>query len=71
VHQIYSAMQVGQDKHGMQTLNQALYGLYQKRIISLEEAIGNSQEPDELRNMLEGKAIVPGAQRRGFSAGGG
>src|SRR3954454_15659903 len=25
VHQIYSAMQVGQDKHGMQTLNQALY----------------------------------------------
>ena len=63
MHQIYSSMQVGQEKHGMQTLNQALYGLYQKRIISFEEAIGHSQEPDELRNMLEGKTLVPGARR--------
>src|SRR5216684_980953 len=30
VHQIYSSMQVGQDKFGMQTLNQSLFGLYQK-----------------------------------------
>jgi twitching motility protein PilT len=63
VHQIYSAMQVGQEKHGMQTLNQALYGLYQRRVISLDEAIGSSQEPDELRNMLEGKTAVPGVRR--------
>jgi twitching motility protein PilT len=63
VHQIYSAMQVGQEKHGMQTLNQALYGLYQRRVISLDEAMGNSQEPDELRNMLEGKTAVPGVRR--------
>jgi twitching motility protein PilT len=64
VHQMYSAMQVGQEKHGMQTLNQSLYALYQKRIISLEEAIGHSQEPDELRSMLEGKTPVAGAHRR-------
>src|SRR5689334_4206949 len=63
VHQIYSAMQVGQEKHGMQTLNQALYGLYQRRVISFDEAIGSSQEPDELRNMLEGKTVVPGAAK--------
>ena len=62
LHQIYSAMQVGQDKHGMQTLNQSLYALYQQRLITLEEAIGHSQEPDELRNMLEGKTAIP---RRG------
>jgi twitching motility protein PilT len=64
VHQMYSAMQVGQEKHGMQTLNQSLYALYQKRVISLEEAIGHSQEPDELRSMLEGKTPVVGAHRR-------
>src|SRR5438309_1204665 len=59
VHQIYSSMQVGQDKHGMQTLNQCLFTLYQRKLITLEEAIGRSNEPDELRNMLEGKAPVP------------
>ena len=31
VHQIYSQMQVGQDKFGMQTLNQCLFALYQRR----------------------------------------
>ncbi|MCA9627970.1 MAG: type IV pilus twitching motility protein PilT [Myxococcales bacterium] len=55
VHQIYSQMQVGQAKYGMQTLNQSLYSLYARRLISLEEAMGRSNEPDELQMMLEGK----------------
>jgi len=53
VHQIYSQMQVGQDKHGMQTLNQSLYNLWARRVISLDEAQGRSLEPDELRMMME------------------
>jgi twitching motility protein PilT len=53
IHQIYSQMQVGQEKHGMQTLNQALYSLWARRIISLDEAMGRSLEPDELRMMME------------------
>ena len=32
VHQIYSTMQTGQEKFGMQTMNQSLATLYQKRI---------------------------------------
>jgi twitching motility protein PilT len=60
IHQIYSAMQVGQEKYGMQTMNQALYGLYSRGLVSLEEAIGRSSDPDELRNMIEGK--VPTAR---------
>jgi len=60
VHQIYSSMQVGQDKHGMQTLNQALFSLYSRRLISLEEAQGRSLEPDEFRMMLEGRTVQPG-----------
>jgi twitching motility protein PilT len=56
IHQIYSQMQVGQNKFGMQTLNQALFSLYQRRVISLEEAQGRSTEPDELQMMLDGRA---------------
>jgi twitching motility protein PilT len=63
VHQIYSQMQVGQDKFGMQTLNQSLYSLVQRRLISQEEAMGRSLEPEELRMMLEGRTamqVIPG-----------
>jgi twitching motility protein PilT len=59
IHQIYSQMQVGQTKHGMQTMNQSLYGLYTRRMITLEEAMGRSSDPDELKNMIEGRAPVP------------
>src|SRR5215831_15637185 len=54
VHQVYSQMQVGQAKHGMQTLNQCLYALYSRRLITLEEAMGRSNEVEELRGMIEG-----------------
>ena len=52
VHQIYSSMQTGQGKHGMQTMNQALYELYSKRLISHEEAIGRSSQVEELMAMM-------------------
>ena len=45
-------MQVGQAKFGMQTMNQSLMSLYSRKLITLEEALGRSQEPDELRQML-------------------
>jgi twitching motility protein PilT len=59
VHQIYSQMQIGQSKHGMQTLNQSLFSLYSRRMITLEEAMGRSNDVDELRNMTEGRG-APG-----------
>ncbi|HEY6723033.1 MAG TPA: type IV pilus twitching motility protein PilT [Polyangiaceae bacterium] len=55
LHQIYTQMQVGQVKHGMQTLNQSLYSLYARRLISLEEALGRSNDADELQAMIEGR----------------
>ena len=58
VHQIYSQMQVGQDKFGMQTLNQSLYSLHQRRLISYEEAMGRSLETEELRMMMEGRSAA-------------
>jgi twitching motility protein PilT len=40
----------------MQTLNQSLFSLYSRRMISLEEAMGRSNEVEELRSMIEGRA---------------
>jgi twitching motility protein PilT len=53
VHQIYSAMQMGQEKFGMQTMNQSLLGQYLKRNITLEEAMFRSSMPDELTQMIQ------------------
>jgi twitching motility protein PilT len=52
IHQIYSSMQVGQEKFGMQTMNQSLAALYQRRLISLETAMSRSSDVDELRNLV-------------------
>ncbi len=52
IHQIYSQMQVGQEKFGMQTMNQCLVSLVARRIISLDDALGRCSDPDEFRQML-------------------
>ncbi len=44
VHQIYSQMQVGQAKFGMQTMNQSLLSLLQRKLISLDECLGRSTD---------------------------
>jgi twitching motility protein PilT len=74
LHQIYSQMQIGQSKFGMQTMNQALCDLYLRKQISLDECIGHSSEVDELKTMilngggslgnLSGPANTPSSQRR-------
>ena len=60
IHQIYSQMQVGQGASGMQTMNQSLYQLYQRRQISLDVAYEYATDADELRMMVEGRS--PGAR---------
>jgi twitching motility protein PilT len=65
VHQIYSSMQVGQAKYGMQTFNQSLANLLARRLISQEEAFGRSSDPEELKNILSsggGGGAIPGHQ---------
>ncbi len=61
IHQLYSQLQVGQSKFGMQTMTQSLLDLHTRRLISYEEAMGHATEPDELRPML-------GSPRRGAGA---
>ena len=68
VHQIYSTMQTGQEKLGMQTMNQSLSTLYAKRLISLDAALTASSLKDELEQMIErGAGVVAGA---GLNRGG-
>ena len=57
IHQIYSQMQVGQNKFGMQTFNQSLAALVQRRLISIDDAMARSNDVDELRNILSTGAI--------------
>jgi len=64
VHQIYSTMQSGQDKYGMQTFNQALFSLYQQRQITLETALSRSSNADELQDMINRGGGPGGAARR-------
>jgi twitching motility protein PilT len=52
VHQIYSMMQTGQAKFGMQTFNQSLSSLYFRRQITLQTALSASSIPDELQDMI-------------------
>jgi len=52
VHQIYSIMQVGQTKFGMQTMNQSLLDLYLKGKIPVQEVLGRTTNPDEMKQML-------------------
>jgi twitching motility protein PilT len=62
IHQIYGAMQTGQEKLGMQTGNQSLASLVQRRLISLESALNSSSNKDELQEMINrGVGVVAGA----------
>ena len=52
LHQIYSAMQIGQERLGMQTMSQALARLHAQGRITSEQALDRSSHPDELRDLL-------------------
>ena len=52
MHQIYSQMQIGQDKSGMITMNQSLHKMVQSGVISVEVAMGYSPVPEELASKL-------------------
>jgi twitching motility protein PilT len=62
IHQIYSSMQAGQEKLGMQTMNQNLATLYLSGQITMETALAASSLKDELLEMINrGTGVVPGA----------
>jgi twitching motility protein PilT len=65
IHQIYSTMQTGQEKYGMQTFNQSLASLYFAKQITLQTALGISSNPEELQDMINRGAGLATAQAAG------
>jgi twitching motility protein PilT len=63
VHQIYSAMQTGQEKHGMQTFNQCLATLYFQKKINLQTALSMSSNVEELQDMINRGTGISGSFR--------
>lgn len=55
IHQIYSTMQMGQEKFGMQTFNQSLASLYFNKLITLETAMHITSKPEELTDIIQRK----------------
>lgn len=53
LHQIYAAMQMGQEKFGMQTFNQSLANLYFRNLITLETAMSMSSKSEELTDIIQ------------------
>jgi len=68
IHQIYSQMQVGQAKFGMQTMNQSLLAAYLRRNITLDDAVGRSPDPEEFRNLLTTSPAATAPQGQGRRA---
>jgi twitching motility protein PilT len=61
-HLIYSQMQMGQSRYGMQTMNQSLFQRVREGLLSEEQALGYTLERDELSNMFRGKVPVGNAK---------
>jgi len=59
IHQIYAAMQIGQEKSGMQTFNQSLAHVYFKRLCTLDVVLSRSSNADELQDMISRGTAAP------------
>lgn len=64
IQQIYSQMQVGQARFGMQTMNQALLSLVERHLISIEDAMERSHNLEEFRTMLSNAGLMAGKRER-------
>ncbi len=64
IHQVYSMMQSGK-KHGMQTLNDALYQLYTGKEVTEDECLRVSSDPNEFLRMIGKTAMDDGSSMGG------
>jgi twitching motility protein PilT len=60
---IHDAIAAGVSQYGMQTFDQSLYDLYSQRLITLEEALVNSSNPDEFKLRIAGIRTTTDAAR--------
>ncbi len=51
---IHDAIAAGTSQYGMQTFDQSLFDLYSRQLITLDEALARSSNPDEFRLRIQG-----------------
>ncbi len=67
VHMIHNAMQAGQEKSGMCTMNQALLDLYSSNKITLDQAMTRCSDPEEMRTLMANAGVEFGDGPAGTS----
>ena len=60
---IHDAIAAGVSQYGMQTFDQSLYDLYSQGLITLDEALANSTNPDEFKLRIAGISNTAEAAR--------
>jgi twitching motility protein PilT len=60
---IHDAIAAGVSQYGMQTFDQSLYDLYTQGLVTLEEALLNSSNPDEFKLRIQGIRSTTDAAR--------
>ncbi len=51
---IHDAISAGTSQYGMQTFDQSLFDLYTRQLITLDEALSRSSNPDEFKLRIQG-----------------
>jgi twitching motility protein PilT len=68
IEQVYSYMQTG-NRRGMQTMEQSLTELVEKRLVTVPEAVSRSSRPEALMSALERAGVpIPSMPTEGASA---
>jgi twitching motility protein PilT len=58
-HQIHTSIQTGA-QYGMMTMDQSLYSLFSRRLITMEQALARAIYPEELRKIIEQGGVGSG-----------
>ncbi|MBI4605318.1 MAG: PilT/PilU family type 4a pilus ATPase, partial [Planctomycetes bacterium] len=55
-HQLMSIIQTG-GRYGMKTMNQALYDLYRQHLITYDDALSHSADPEDLKRLVQKQGV--------------
>lgn len=68
IHELATVIQLG-NRDGMQTLDQSLADLVKRGIVTQEEAVLRSSNPEQLRELIAGSYMTTGALKRSHMVG--
>jgi twitching motility protein PilT len=69
-HNIHGAIAQGTSQYGMQTFDQSIFGLYQQKLITLEEALRWASNVDEFKLKVQGISTTADMARDSMAAAG-